>query len=324
MIISSSIELRNLTGSYYANNDFTKVKTDVALETESIIRLVGQPVYGRAQGIYTESVDGEIPGTIAVGASDKDKKLLQHLQMPIAMGAAIRYMQSNLVSHDDTSRKVKIDRENESMAWQWMVDADDLAHVRKKQQVTDRLIAWLDGNGITEWDNSDQKKVARRLFIPNTAAFQEHYPIDFSGLFYHTVRPFMSQIQRRDIAQALGGDFQPLLTAFINQNVQPEQETLLALTQQALALLTMAKALKRLSVQVMPEGVVQHLTSERHTVKASKIPTTEDLRKYALYLERDASEALDEIRKHRYENQPDYNPVNLVPDNDPRRKFART
>jgi len=324
MIISSSIELRNLTGSYYSNNDFTKVQTDVALETEAIIRLVGQPVYDRAKSIYTPSTDGEEPGTIAQNASDTDRQLLQHLQLPIAMGAAIRYMQANLVSHDDTSRKVKIDKDNESMAWQWMITADDLAHQRKKQQVTDRLIAWLDDNAIGEWDNSSQKKEAKKLFIPNTATFQEHYPIDFSGLFYHTVRPFMADVQRRDIRKALGTDYDTLLQAFINQSVQPAQEPLLGLTQQALALLTMAKALKRLSIQVLPEGVVQRFTSESQTSKASQIPSTEDLRKYALYLERDAEDALDEIRKYRYENQPDYNPHVLLPDNDPRKKYART
>jgi len=324
MIVSSSIELRNLTGSYYANNDFTKAKTDVALETEAIIRLVGKPVYERAKAIYTPSADGAQPGTIDSGASDTDKALLQHLQLPIAMGAAIRYMQANLVSHDDTSRKVKIDKDRESMPWQWMLDADDHAHIRKKQQVTDRLIAWLDAENILEWANSDQKKATKRLFLPSTGAFQEHYPIDHSGLFYHTVRPFMADIQRRDIRKALGDDYGALLQAFIDQNIQPAQEPLLGLTQQALALLTMAKALKRLSIQVMPEGVMQHFTAERHTQKASQIPTTEDLRKYALYLERDAEDAIDEIRKYRYENQPEYNPQVLIPANDPCRKFART
>src|SRR5690606_12150115 len=116
-------------------------------------------------------------------------------------------MQANLVSHDDTSRKVKLDKDNESMAWQWMIDADDLAHIRKKQQVTDRLITWLDAKNLPEWVTSDEKKAAKKLFIPNTAAFQEHYPIDFSGLFYHTIRPFMADIQRRDIRTALGTDF---------------------------------------------------------------------------------------------------------------------
>lgn len=326
MIISSSTELRELTGSYYANNDFKKVATDVELETETIIRLVGQPVYDRAKNIYTPSADGETPGVINPGASDIDKALIRHLQLPIAMGAALRFMQNNLVSHSDTTRKIKLDKDRESMAWQWQVDADDAAHLRKKQQVTDRLIAWLDDNAgtISEWANSPQKLATKKLFIPNTATFQEHYPIDFSGLFYHTVRPFMADIQRRVIAQALATDFQPLLTAFMAQNVQPEQEILLGLTQQALALLTMAKALKRLSVQVMPDGVMQQFRSERQTQIASQIPTTEDLRKYALYLERDAEDALDDIRKYRYENQPDYNPTDLLPDNNPCRKFART
>lgn len=324
MIISSSIELRELTGSYYTNNDFKKISTDVELESEAIVRLVGQMVYDRAQAIYTPSADGQSAGTIAADASETDIKLLKHLQLPIALGAAFKYYQANLVSHDDTSRKVKIDKEHESMAWQWMIDKDDEAHLRKCQRATDRLIAWLDKEDIAEWQNSDEKKAAKKLFIPNTATFQEHYPIDFSGLFYHTIRPFIADVQRNAIRQALGDDFQPLLADFINQNVPSEKEQILGLAQQALALLTMAKALKRLSIQVLPRGVVQQFAAEQQTQKASQIPSTEDLRKYALYLERDAEDALDGIRKYRYENQPEYNPENLAPQNDPRKKYART
>ncbi|HWK58107.1 MAG TPA: DUF6712 family protein [Parapedobacter sp.] len=324
MIISSSIELRNLTGSYYTNNDFTKVATDVELETEAIVRLVGQAIYDRAKAIYTPSTDGKVPGTIANDATDTNKALLKHLQLPIALGAAFKYYQANLVSHDDTSRKVKIDKGSESMAWQWMIDKDDEAHLRKTQRATDRLIAWLDKTDLEEWANSDEKKAAKKLFIPNTAAFQEHYPIDFSGLFYHTVRPFIADVQRNAIRQALGDDYQPLLNDFIAQSVPEAKEPLLSLTQQALALLTMAKALKRLSIQVLPRGVVQQFEAERHTQKGAQIPPSEDLRKYALYLERDAEDALDDIRKYRYENQPEYNPQDLAPHNDPCKKYART
>lgn len=324
MIISTSIELRELTGSFYANNDFTKVKTDVELETEDIVRLIGKPVYDRASAAYEPSNDPEEPGKPKPDATDTDKELLQRVQLAVAMRAAYRYFQSNIVSHDDTGRKVKVDKNNETMAWEWMLDRDDAAHLRKSQRATDRLIDWLDASEINEWKDSDQKKIARKLFVPNTATFQLSYPIDNSGTFYYTVAPFMANIQRTTIRKALGDDYHSLLQAFVDDNVSEEQEELLLLTQQALSMLTMATALKRLSIQVLPEGVIQQYRGERSNGNASAIPTTEDLRKYALFLERDAESDLDEIRKYRYRHSPEDNPIVLIPENNPCRKFART
>lgn len=324
MIISSSIELRELTGSYYSNSDFSKIKNDVMLETEAIIKLVGQSVYDRAKAVYQPSVDGYEPGRVISGSSEENKQLLEHLQIPIAMGAAFNYMQSNLVSHGDAGRKVKLDKNNESLAWQWMIDADDEAHIRKTQRVTDRLIAWLDQSSISEWQDGKEKKAAKELFVPNTDVFQKFFPIDGSGLFYHTVRPFISTIQKRQIKNALDDEYPVLLTEFESGNISEGKETLVEMVQEALVLLTMGMAFKRLSIQLLPAGVVQKFTSERNTTKGSQIPLTEDLRRYSLYLERDAQDALDQIRRYRYENSPEYIDPILLPKNDPSRKFART
>lgn len=324
MIISSSIEIRNLSGSFYSNNDFTKAMTDVELATESIIQLVGTAVYTRAKNAYNPSVDGTAAGTPKAEASTTDKELLAHAQLPIALMAAFSYYQSNLVSHDDTSRKVKVDKENESMAWEWMIDRDDAAHRLKIQRATDRLIAWLDRENIAEWANSDERKAARKLFVPNTATFQEYYPIDHSGSFYHLARPIMAEVQRREIRQALGDDFTPLLTEFQASGVPADKEELLSFVQQALVLHTIARMVRRLNIQILPEGVMQAFKSYNQTANASQVPLPEALRLYSLHLERDADLALDEIRKLRYKDDDEHNPTRLIPKNDPCRKFART
>lgn len=320
MIITSSAELRELTGSFYANNDFAKVKTDVQLETEDIIKLIGQPVYDRALATYNNLTAGpDVPPV-----SDTDKELLQHVQLPIAIYAAYRYYQSNIVSHDDTGRKAKLDKDNESMAWEWMLDRDDAAHLRKAQRATDRLIAWLDRNNIDEWEGSPQKKATRQLFVADTETFSHQFPIDNSPRFYYLVSPFIRDVQLTTIKKALGADYQPLLQAFTNNNIQPAQETLLSLVQSAIPLLTMVVATKRLTVQVMPEGVVQGYKSFMQGYNATNIAPVPSIKYYIMHLEREAEEALDEIRKYRYENSPEYNPETLLPENNSSRKFART
>lgn len=325
MLITSSLELRNLTGSFYANNDFTKVKTDIELETEDIVRLIGQPVYDRAINAYQPSTDGEAPGKPKADASDIDKELIQRIQLPIALNAAYRYYQSNLVSHDDTGRKAKLDKDHESMAWEWMLDRDDAAHLRKAQRSTDRLIDWLDAKDIDEWKDSAQKKATRALFVPNTEIFNQQFPIDNSSRFYYIVSPFIRDVQLTHIRKALADDYEPLLSAFQEGSaLTKRQEILLHLVQSAMPLLTMAMAVKRYTVQIMPEGVVQGYKSFMQGLNANNIATMPAIQYYSLHLEREAQTALDEIRKYRYAEQPEYNPTQLLPENKPSRKFART
>ena len=42
---NGSRELRELTGNYYANNDFNKIITDIELATEEISALIGVELY---------------------------------------------------------------------------------------------------------------------------------------------------------------------------------------------------------------------------------------------------------------------------------------
>ena len=48
LLINSSEELRQLTGNYYANNDFSKVVGDIEQATEELTELVGEKVMEQA------------------------------------------------------------------------------------------------------------------------------------------------------------------------------------------------------------------------------------------------------------------------------------
>ena len=52
---NGSRELRELTGNYYANNDFNKIITDIELATEEISALIGVELYKKVEGWYKET-----------------------------------------------------------------------------------------------------------------------------------------------------------------------------------------------------------------------------------------------------------------------------
>ena len=95
--------MRELTGNYYKNNDFSKVSAQIELVTEEVTAIIGQKIYKKAEKAYTEN------------SEDKDiQKLIRKIQHPIAIMATLRMYQRNDLSHEDDGRKFKIDGVNEN------------------------------------------------------------------------------------------------------------------------------------------------------------------------------------------------------------------
>jgi hypothetical protein len=181
-------ELKELTSSYYANNKFEAIQTQLILEEEAMIKLVGQALYDRANGHYNSSnFRKESPE-----ATDRlNDELVDKLRLPIAYRATLRYYQLNIVSHEDTGRKYKINNENEKLPWEWMIDRDDEAQVRTGNETADLLFDWIERNRIAEWMSSEQRKTARSLFVNSPAIFADSYPMaDTSWRFFYLTMPF--------------------------------------------------------------------------------------------------------------------------------------
>ncbi len=314
MLIKDSEELRKLTSSWYASNDFDRIEQDIELETEELAKIVGDAIIEQAETI----AEKEDP-------TDEELRLLKRIQLPIALMSTFRYYQSNIVSHDQSTRKIKIDDENEKLPWEWMLDRDDAAHLSKAQRAVDRLIAYLDKSNNTIWEDSDQKKASRKLFVNNTEVFGEYYPIDNSARFYYLALPLLKEVQSDKIRKALGPDYKVLLNALQNSDALSElQQELLDLARRAQVLATIALAVRRLNTKVLPDGIVKAMKSERQTTNANRPADLAEISYFSKRMEMDAFEAIDEIKRKRYENSPEYLEYKLLPNNDPNDKFAST
>lgn len=314
MIIRNNNELRELTGSWYASNDFDRIKMDIELETEELAKIVGDEVIDLVSTIATKGVS----------ASADESKLLRHVQLPIAIMATYRFYQSNIVSHDQSSRKIKVDKDNETLPWEWMLDRDDAAHLSKAQRAVDRLIAYLDKVNPDEWENSPNKKATRKLFVNNTDVFGDYYPIDNSARFYYLALPLLREVQVTKIKDALDTDYKPLLDAFQNNDLSEHQEELLEYTRRAQVLATIALAVRRLNTKVLPDSIVKALKSQSHTTNATRPATVDEINYFSRRIEQDAFEFIDKIKRKRHENDPDKLEYQLLPKNNPENKFART
>lgn len=344
-------ELQSLTGSYYQNNDFSRIQTDWLLAQEDVSKLVGAAVMDRALAHYHSSAyrypladQEEGSGSAGSGLTDVDNELVYALQVPIAYKATLRYYQSNIVSHEDAGRKLKIDNQNEKTPWEWMMDRDDLAQVRKANETMDRCITFLEQSQVEEWLESDRRKMTRELFVNTTSLFHDAYPIDSSPRFFYTVTPFIREVQERKIKKALGASYAPLLAYWQSfadteypvsegsgsgsglpgiPEVNETYEELVTLVQRVVPLLVMVLAVKRLNVQVLPDGVVQTFKSMLQTRNASQAVTLDLVRAYCKELEEDAGYALDDIRRLLNASDPEALNYPLQPKNCETNKFFR-
>ena len=137
-------ELRELTGSYYANNSFSKISGDIEVATEELTVLIGEPVMQLAEKYYQNGEDNE---------------LVRKVQRPIAIMATLRMYQKNDLSHEDDGRKFKMATDNsEKLPWEWQLDRDDALHLEDYYRSVDALIRYLNKTGLQEWMQTDTYK----------------------------------------------------------------------------------------------------------------------------------------------------------------------
>jgi hypothetical protein len=292
-------ELRKLTGSYYLDNNFDKITTDILLATEDLIKIIGAPVYEKAEAEY----QGEAPSA-----------LVEYVQLPIAIKATLEMYRKNDVSHQDDGRKIKIDSEHEKLPWEWQLKRDDAIHLDNYYKAVDRLIAFLDREEPAEWTGSENKKLSGSLFIRNAEMFDRYFPIEQSGRMYMILLPFIREAERLYIKPALGSDYNRLLT---NIELSEKEKELLEYVYPSIPLFAMSIAIRRLPLGIIPAGIVRNYISNSETMNAAQPATIEEIRALSSWLMDDALALLDDMKTFR-NGRTDFQ---LLPHNCPKNKY---
>lgn len=101
-------------------------------------------------------------------------------------------------------------------------------------------------------------------------------------------------------------------------------DQLLLQVQKVIPLLTMVMAVKRLSIQAMPYGVVQHFKSAIQSRNASQAPLPELIKAHAESLQKDAGDLMDDIKILIQSADPEAGIYPLLPTNVVTNKYFRT
>lgn len=293
---AGNTELKELLGFIDADLKFKNLMPDIITATNDVIDLIGIEVYKKAIEAYNDG-----------NTDEENKPFVYAVRYPIAVNAYRLNAPSNDLAHTNNGRKMRQDN-NEKLPFQWMIDNDNAALEKRYYRALDDLIKFLDHSKVeheltttlyTIWTNSDAFKTTQKLFIRTVSEFDEVFPIQ-SRLLLIKLAPGIFKCEQYDIRPRLGVEKFKALKEALKSNTPITDETdleLIRLIREASAAYSLAWAMPRLSVQLYPEGVLQHVTSDKATTRGAK-PTLKSETEAAreAFME-DANRAFVEIEK---------------------------
>lgn len=176
--------------------------------------------------------------------------LVAVLQKAVALFAWTRIIPTLDAQHDTTGRARRVG-ENEDRLTALEAFKDEANIRRMAYEAVDMLIDMLDGSLPDFWESSPTYASRSALLLRSKAEFDRYYVISSSRLFL-TLMPMIREVQTTQILPVIGSAYFSDIMAG-----KPEVSALGECARTITALLTIKKAVERLPVEVLPEGIVQ-------------------------------------------------------------------
>jgi len=293
-------ELRELLGFIDASTNFDKWKTWIELSVRQVTALTGKAVYDVANAHYnspnylyvtTETLtELTTPKLSEINAWKVLDGLVQKFQLANALFAYVRLLPSLDAGHSNGGRKRTVGTEDRTLT---AVEAykDESNILNLGYEALEDLLSYLELNAIPTWLASETRKSTANLLVPTVDVFNEYFRIGSSRLFY-TLVPMIKEVQNLQVVSIVKATrVTEIIAALAAAEKSDAQKALVTLAQdyirRPLILATMALALKRLPVELLPEGIVQ--TQIVGTVKEKLVANEKTRLTLIQSLEQDAS-----------------------------------
>jgi len=290
-------QLAELLGFSDASFKIVSLKGDLYNATDEIIELVGEDTYTSVLANYE-----------AGNAGDDNAELLYRTQLAIALNAYRNFAPDNDVSHTSSGRIMRLG-EFEKIPFEWQIDRSNKSLERKYYKAVDALLTFLDKNS-DEWKETDAYKNSFGLFVRTSKDFDDYFDIGRSRLLLIKLLPGLRLAEHKDIKPRLGNELYKDIKDKLITSGDVDTE-LLEKIKEACVYKAIAWGLRRLSVQMFPEGVLQ-FRSERMTTQGKTPALNSEADAAAQRFDEDAAGALNDIEAIlAAKNQPQY--VELPP-----------
>ena len=240
-----SEELVNVLGLIDRDLDFTKWEPILPLATKELVSIIGPEPVAALDAYYREDTKPE---------ADADKEwdeALRLAQQAIAMFAWIKVIPTLDAQHSTAGRGKHLGENEHGMtAVQEFKDEENIRSMA--YQAVDALVAEMEEKAFSWWTSSKKHQQLQTLLIRDKDTFDEYFVIGSHRLFL-TLIPMMREVQDAYILPIIGLDRMNALLEG-SSDLPPY---LIHMVQRPLALLAMKRAVERLPVEVLPDGIVQ-------------------------------------------------------------------
>jgi hypothetical protein len=312
---TGSTELKALIGFIYKSINFDNLKSYIGFAQRDIKKIIGSDVFQVAQDHYDSEnyllaeIDEAHPEYTILD------ELVERIQYPVAVHAYRRYVPSSDLSHSDKGRQIFVS-EQEKPAFEWQIEKDNANLLRLANDGTDMLLEFLDSimsivittldtseppvateSLLIPWKTSSAYLSSRELFIHSVDEFEQIFMIGGSRLTFMSLLPIMRRVQDNEIRSCFTAEkYAELLVEIVEDDVTAENETILDKARQPLALLTLSVAAKRLTAEILPDGIFANVTTS--VIKAKMQASKVDRNEVAASLEKDGLRELRKLQDH--------------------------
>lgn len=226
---------------------FDKWEPIIPLGLRDVVAIVGkEPV--AALALYYEGGEWTDPTT----ADARMVEALGYLQKAVAFFTWLKMIPTLDAQHDENGRSRRLGENEKGLtALQEYKDEENIT--RLAYEATDALVEVMDEAEFSFWTNSEKYRQRIGLMITSRREFDEFYNIGSARLFL-TLLPIIREVQRSNVEPIVGPKYLPGL---LDRTDSEATRKLREPAARAVVLLTMQKAIERLPLNVIPEGVVQ-------------------------------------------------------------------
>lgn len=228
--------LKSRLGVVDADIAFVRLKPFVLQATEEVVDIIGLMTYNLLRQRTEEDA------------------LLRHLQQVILLNALLQHLKVSDIAITNNGRKRRSD-EHERALWEWEVDKSNREWQSLYYRQLDSLLRALvrEGYALNTAPYNHQN-----FIVPTLADFERHFSLNGSYLLYLKLLPALAECEDLELAPRIGQVPQNLFT--------PEMKML---AQKSCVFYALDWGLRRLNIQLFPEGVFQTVINTGGTRKSS-------------------------------------------------------
>lgn len=295
-------EFKDALGFTDADIPLRKIKPDLRNAAEELINLIGKPTYDSLIANSKLNIAGESGAT----APYQDVYLTELFRYSLSTIAYALFAPSNDLGHTPNGRRMR-SSEDEKTPFEWMMARDDDNLQRRSYKATDSLINYLDENS-DQWKDSEAFTASHKLFVRSLKDFEPRYQLS-SSLLLLKLSPGLDMCEKRDITSRITKELFDALKAKVlyfakepngtgQEAITANEAIMIELIKDACCYYSLAWGIKRLQVNLFPEGILQPIRSDRATLKARSVPQFLEVDQVSNLFQEDCNNALAEIESH--------------------------